>query len=49
MNITIGEEVYNSVLNRTGIVKEVGRHWVVVRSNTGATEQWIKVNCEVTE
>lgn len=49
MNITIGEEVYNSVLNRTGIVKEVGRQWVVVRSNTGATEQWIKTNCEMVD
>ena len=49
MNITIGEEVYNSVLNKTGIVKEVGRHWVGVKSNTGQTEQWPRPECEVVE
>ncbi len=49
MNITIGEEVYNELLNKTGIVKEVGRYFITVKSSSGSTEQWIRQECEVIE
>ncbi len=49
MNISIGQEIYNEVLNKTGIVKEVGRYYITVKSNNGSTEQWCKQECEVVE
>ncbi len=38
--ITIGETIYNSKLNKSGIVKECGRQWVTVKNHYGSTETW---------
>ena len=40
---------YNELLNKTGIVKEVGRYFITVKSSSGSTEQWVRQECEVIE
>lgn len=49
MKIVIGQEIYNTTLNLSGIVLEVGRQFVVVKCKSGSVKQWIKSNCEVVE